>query len=292
VRVNRVFSNVLSSSTGSPQGCCLSPLLFILYTNDCHNSFSNRHILKFADDTVIVNLLQGDEQDHGSSVDDFVAWCDESSLELNVSKTKDMVIDFRKSTSFPPPTIMKGADVEMVDSYKYLGVVLDNKLCFQSHVNVTSKKVQQRLFFLRKMRTFHVSSEMMTLFYRSFIESLLTFCIVAWFGNLNLYNKNRLDRLVKTAGKISGSQQADTMSIYTRQVLRKANAILHCPNHALLNKFELLPSGRHFRAPIRRTKFPLQFIHLMASSPMIVYVPLQCYCLFAHLYICTLHNSW
>jgi len=78
--------------------------------------------------------------------------------------------------------------------------------------------------------------------------------VIAPNTSLVLPFKNCLDRLVKTAGKISGSQQAGTMSIYTRQVLRKANAILHCSNHPLLNKFELLPSGRRFRAPIRRTK--------------------------------------
>ena len=111
VRVNRVFSNVLSSSTGSPQGCCWSPLLFILYTNECRSSFSNRLILKFADDTVIVSLLQGDEQDHGPVVDDFVAWYDESSLKLNVSKTEGMIIDFRKSTSFPPQTVCFNYDL-------------------------------------------------------------------------------------------------------------------------------------------------------------------------------------
>lgn len=61
VRVNDVFSSVLSSSIGSLQGCCLSSLLFILYTNECRNNVSNGHILKFADDTVIVSLLQGDE---------------------------------------------------------------------------------------------------------------------------------------------------------------------------------------------------------------------------------------
>ena len=267
VRVNGVFSSVLSSSTGSPQGCCLSPLLFILYTYECRSSFSNRHILKFADDTVMVSLLQEDEKEHGPALDDFVAWCEESSLELNVSKTKDMIIDFRKSPSFAPPTVIKGADVEMVQTYKYLGVVLDNKLCFEPHVDATSKKVQQRLFFLRKMRTFQVSSEMMTLFYRSFIESVLTFCIVAWFGNLNLTNKNRLGSLVKTAGKISGCQQAGVMSIYNRQVLRKANAILTCPNHPLGNEFELSPSGRRFRAPRRRIKrVQVSFIYLLNGS--------------------------
>ncbi|CAI5677546.1 unnamed protein product [Oreochromis niloticus] len=147
VRVNHVFSDVLSFSTGSPQGCCLSPLLFILYTNECRSNFTNRHILKFADDTVIVSLLVGDESGHGQVVDDFVNWCDESFLSLNVSKTKDMIIGFRKSSYSSSPTIIKTADIGIVESYKYLGVVLDHKLCFESHADATTKKVQQRLFF-------------------------------------------------------------------------------------------------------------------------------------------------
>ena len=50
VRVNGVLSSKLLSSTGSPQGCVLSSLLFILYTNSCRSTYENRHILKFADD--------------------------------------------------------------------------------------------------------------------------------------------------------------------------------------------------------------------------------------------------
>ncbi len=45
---------------------------------------------------------------------------------------------------------------------------------------------------------------MMSLFYKQFIESVLSFCIVAWYGNLSLSNKNRLGSLVKVAGKIIG----------------------------------------------------------------------------------------
>ncbi len=55
-------------STGSPQGCVLSPLLYILYTNDCVSRHRDRFILKFADDTVIVSLLTGDENSHGPVV--------------------------------------------------------------------------------------------------------------------------------------------------------------------------------------------------------------------------------
>ncbi len=60
---------------------------------------------------------------------------------------------------------MKGAVIDHVESYEYSGVVLDSKLCFESHVDASSKKVQQRLNFLRKMKSLNVSAEMMTLFY-------------------------------------------------------------------------------------------------------------------------------
>ena len=150
VRVNGSLSNQLQSSTGSPQGCCLSPLLYILYTNDCRSNYVNSHIIKFADDSVIVSLLKEDQLLHGSVINDFVSWCDKSFLQINVSKTKDMIISFRKSKPCPALTSIKGAEIELVDSYKYLGVVVDNKLCFDAHVASTTKKVQQRLYFLRK----------------------------------------------------------------------------------------------------------------------------------------------
>ena len=55
VRVNGSLSSELSVSTGSPQGCVLSPLLYILYTDSCRSLHSDRHIVKFADDSVIVS---------------------------------------------------------------------------------------------------------------------------------------------------------------------------------------------------------------------------------------------
>lgn len=71
----------------------------------------------------------------------------------------------------------------------------------------------QRLILLRKINSFSVSTEIMCIFYRGFTASVLTFCITAWFGNLNLPNRNRRASLVKMA----------TLSLfYNRQVLRRA----------------------------------------------------------------------
>ena len=59
----------------------LPPLLYTLCTNDCISQHEDRHVLKFADDTVIIHLLHHDESQLGPVVDEFVRWCDEAFLQ-------------------------------------------------------------------------------------------------------------------------------------------------------------------------------------------------------------------
>ncbi len=65
--------------SGSPQGCVLSPLPFLLYTSVCHSSKDDRGILKCAVDSVIVSLLQDNETSRGAVTSDFVKWCEKYS---------------------------------------------------------------------------------------------------------------------------------------------------------------------------------------------------------------------
>ena len=144
------------------------------------------------------------EASHGPVVSDFISWCDEAFLQLNVTKTKDMCIDFRLSAPATQISVINGQPVELVTTYKYLGTIIDNRLKFDSNTEMLCKKGQQRLFCLRKLAKFQVDKSLMILFYRSFIESVISFSIICWYGNLGVKQKNALNGIVRGAGKIVG----------------------------------------------------------------------------------------
>lgn len=92
VWVGKHVSSTLTLSTGAPQGCVLSPLL---YTYDCVATSSSTTIVKFADDTVVVGLISNnDETAYLEEIKNLETWCQENNFLLNVSKTKEMIVDF------------------------------------------------------------------------------------------------------------------------------------------------------------------------------------------------------
>lgn len=89
---------MITSNTGAPQGNVLAPFLFTLHTHDCVSTELSCPLLKFADDTVIIGLISKDNSTfYENQLSSFVEYCERNVLELNVSKTKEMIIDFRKT---------------------------------------------------------------------------------------------------------------------------------------------------------------------------------------------------
>eukprot|EP00061_Rhincodon_typus_P013526 g39940.t1 len=91
--------------------------------------------------------------------------------------------NFKKKGGGCTPIYVIGAEVERAESDKFLGVTITDNLSWTSHVDTTVKKAQQRLFFVRWLRKFSMSIRTLTSFYRCTIESKLSGCITAWYGN-------------------------------------------------------------------------------------------------------------
>ncbi len=97
VKVGQFTSNSITLNVGAPQGCVLSPLLYSLYTHDCVSSHSSTSIIKFADDTVVLGLINNDDEAaYLDEVERLTSWCQDNCLSLNVSKTEELIVDFRK----------------------------------------------------------------------------------------------------------------------------------------------------------------------------------------------------
>uniref|UniRef100_A0A8K9UWL6 Reverse transcriptase domain-containing protein n=1 Tax=Oncorhynchus mykiss TaxID=8022 RepID=A0A8K9UWL6_ONCMY len=273
VRVGNNISSPLILNTGAPQGCVLSPLLYSLFTHDCVATHASNSIIKFADDTTVVGLItNNDETAYREEVRALGVWCQENNLTLNVNKTKEMIVDFRKQQREHPPIHIDGTVVERVASFKFLGIHITDKLNWSTHTDSIVKKAQQRLFNLRRLKKFGLSPKALTNFYRCTIESILAGCITAWYGNCTALNRKALQRVVRSAQRITGGKLPALQDTYTTRCHRKAIKIIKDINHPSHCMFTPLSSRRRgqyrcIKAGTERLKnsFYLKAIRLLSS---------------------------
>uniref|UniRef100_A0A8K9XME0 Reverse transcriptase domain-containing protein n=1 Tax=Oncorhynchus mykiss TaxID=8022 RepID=A0A8K9XME0_ONCMY len=153
VKSEGLLSGPLTVSIGVSQGSILGPTLFSVYINDVALAAGDSLIHLYADDTILYTS--------GPSLDTVLTNLQTSfnaiqlsfrglQLLLNANKTKCMLFN----RSLPAPahpssiTTLDGSDLEYVDNYKYLGVWLDCKLSFQTHIKHLQSKIKSRIGFL------------------------------------------------------------------------------------------------------------------------------------------------
>ncbi|KAK3568316.1 hypothetical protein QTP86_003925 [Hemibagrus guttatus] len=240
--MGRHVSASLTLSTGAPQGCVLSPLLYSLYTYDHVATTNSTTIIKFADDTVVVGLIS-DNNGTGylEEIRNLENWCQRNNLPLNVSKTKELIVDFstKQERNYQTPVINE-SPVERVDSFRYLSVHLTQDLSWSCHINTVVKKSRQHPYNLRHLRDFRLPSKVLRNFYSCTIESILMGNIATWFRNSTMLDRWARQRVVRSAERIIRAKLPDLHSIYSKWCWTKARKTMKDLSHPNNGLFSLL----------------------------------------------------
>ena len=168
----------------------MGPLLFLLYVNDLHNSSALDPII-FSDNTNLFYEYKGLKNLFSlvnQELQKISKWFEVNKLSLNVGKTKYSFCH-KPSRKDDIAHLLPGFLIR-VKLIKFLGVLLDENLCWKDHINYIENKVAKNIGLLYRAKLFLDKSSLLTLYY-SYIHTYLRYANSANYANLSLGSTNR-----------------------------------------------------------------------------------------------------
>ena len=203
--INNTLSSELPVTHGVPQGSILGPILFLLFINDLPNCFEKCSVHLYADDTVIYfsdkdpNIIECVINQELQKLD---TWMTSNKLKINCTKTVCMLMGtkhmLRKHSALN--LRIKNNNLSQVESFKYLGVVIDPGLKWNLHIDELCKKVGRMISYLGRVGKF-VNESSLKLLYNSAIMPHFDYSDVIWHSAAKT-NLDMLQKLQNRAGRI------------------------------------------------------------------------------------------
>ena len=199
--VNGTFSKCEQLTVGVPQGSILGPLLFIIFLNDICALKLKCCLTLFADDITMFcsgkNICAVRDMmtvDMGSVYE----WLNNNQLILNWDKTKAMCFSYSSHNQIDPhiqPTnifiSIDGHNISFVDEFRLLGVTVDNKFTFDTHIhNICSKVNSKTVLIIKNLKAFPYKFR--TTLFKLFIVPVFDYCSTTF---IHLGNKTRRNKI-------------------------------------------------------------------------------------------------
>jgi retron-type reverse transcriptase len=196
VRVDGVLSSLRSVRSGVPQGSIIASLLFIAYMAPVQkiNFSASASTVGYADDLCYIRAIQ--EGDNGQfetqeierDIYKIKEAISELKMKLNVSKTKAVIFSLAPTPPQIPALSLDGELIEVVPTYKYLGIWVDRKLCWNIHTKKKISEAKQALGTLSRCRRY-LPSSVTRLVYKTVIQPKFLYATAV------CYPKNKNDQI-------------------------------------------------------------------------------------------------
>lgn len=206
VKIGDLLSDETAIAYGVPQGSILGPTLFLVYVNDlCKLQLKSSKTVVFADDTVLLfSAPTWDIATHLAEIGlkEVMSWLRDNLLTLNIDKTK--YVSFSKSLTGQPcrntlnikahtcsdsvrsVSTCSCSLLEQASSIKYLGVIMDQHLNWQKHIEVLTGRLRKLIVVFKRLRHIGDLSLLKDIYY-ALCHSLLAYCNLAWGGSFKTF---------------------------------------------------------------------------------------------------------
>ena len=159
VKVNKTFSKWGRITTGVPQGSILGPLVFNTFLKDLFLFVSSASLSNYTDDNTLCTFgdnLKKNKDNLSSSFDTVHQWFYKNYMVLNAGKFHFMC---RGNNAENETLLFHNILMENSKEQKILGVIIDNKLNFKSHISELCKKASQKVAALSRLSSYLHNSE-------------------------------------------------------------------------------------------------------------------------------------
>ncbi|GFU72456.1 RNA-directed DNA polymerase from mobile element jockey [Trichonephila clavipes] len=275
VKINSIHSRIGSIRPGTPQGSILSPLLYSLYTYDFPTS-PTVEVCLFADDAAILSQSHSPESVRKNLQTYLIKlkkWLTLWRISINTSKSQAIIFKKGNFKNKLNPLKLFRNPIPWCDEVQYLGVTLDKKLTYRSHILQTSKKFKIKLHTLHRLlsKKSKLNLDKKRLIYLQHLLPVMLYACQIW-GNTANYLLNKLQVLQNQAirtilnapfyiPRIILHRELKITSVRSRIKKLSLPFYNHLPSHhndSIRMQTSFPVTGTH-RPPYRATTLPRSF---------------------------------
>lgn len=217
IKYHSVLSSFHSINSGVPQGSVLSPFLYNLYTSD-FPTMTSTMTATFADDTAILAtdlVATGASEKLQNHLDEIHIWSQNWRIKINGNKSSHITFTLKQETC--PAVNINGNIIPQTEDVKYLGIHLDRRLTWKTHIWAKRKQlgIKLRQLYWLIGRNSHLSLANKIVMYKAIIKPVWTYGIQLW-GSASSSNIAIIQRL-----------QSKILRIITNSPWYVSNEIIH-----------------------------------------------------------------